>query len=256
MEIGKYILILFKHVYLYRNLLGIIILCSFILWILLTFILCKWFKKNIIDNVHYFDYSPKSLKNLNTYGDLPIKNVYVVRESICTINSVFFNILTLNNYSRQINEYSKEIEDEYFFPKHTYLLVEVKMPNECIKKIVIDKSPQLCITLYLKLYDNSEILKFNVKKKKITLRELLDNTRERIGGEKFFNWNIFTNNCQLFTYELLNTFNMDSKKQKYLAFIDQSKFKERLGMLNDFTIHLFNCCTNIYSFLYSSLIEM
>ena len=93
-----------------------------------------------------------------------------------------------------------------------------------------------------------------MRKRKITLKELLNNTKNRVGEKDFFNWNIFTNNCQMFTYELLTTMNIS--KPKYLKFIDQSEFKERFVVMNDFTLHLFNCFTNVYSFLYSSFIEI
>ena len=134
------------------------------------------------------------------------------------------------------------------------MIVEVEMPNNCIRKIVIDKNPQLCISLYLKLGDCTELMRCNMRKRKITLKELLSNTKNRVGEKDFFNWNIFTNNCQMFTHELLNTMNIS--KPKYLKFIDQSEFKERFVVMNDFTLHLFNSFTNVYSFLYSSFIEM
>ena len=254
METGKYLLIVFKHIYSHRNTILPFFALLFFLWIVVTFMFCKWFKKHINENVHFSDYSPKSLKNINLYGDFQIKNVYIVRESICNSLCVLFNILTFNNYSKQIEEYSREIEDEYFFPKHTYMIVEVEMPNNCIRKIVIDKNPQLCISLYLKLSDCTELMRCNMRKKKITLKELLNNTKNRVGEKDFFNWNIFTNNCQMFTHELLNTMNIS--KLKYLKFIDQSEFKERFVVINDFTLHILNSFTNVYSFLYSSFIEM
>ena len=58
----------------------------------------------------------------------------------------------------------------------------------------------------------------------------------------------------MFTHELLNTMNIS--KPKYLKFIDQSEFKERFVVMNDFMLHIFNSLTNVYSFLYSILIEM
>ena len=254
METGKYLLIVFKYIYTHRNIILPCLALLFFLWIVVTFMFCKWFKKHINDNVHFSDYSPKSLKNINLYGDFRIKNVYIARESICSSLCILFNILTFNNYSKQIKEYSREIEDEYFFPKHTYMIVEVRMANNCIRKIIIDKNPQLCVSLYLKISDATELMRCNMDKRKITLKELLNNTKGRVGEEKFFNWNIFTNNCQMFTHELLNTMNIN--KVKYSKFIDQSEFRKRFDVKNDFILHVFNSFTNLYCFLYSCFIEM
>lgn len=254
MEIGNFFLVVFQYIYFRRKTFTVVIVSLFVSWITTSFMVCKWCKKNIIDNVHFIDYSPKSRKNIEMYGNLPIKNVYIVRESISNVVCLLLNILTFNNYSKQIQEYSKEIEDEYFFPKHTYLILDIEMPNKSIKKITIDKNPQLSISLRLKLWDNTELLKLNVKRKGITLRELLDETKVRIGCDRFFNWNIYTNNCQYFTCELLST--MRLRKRRCIEFVDQDEFKKRFIVLGEFKLHVFNCFTNIYSFLSSSFVEM
>ena len=254
MEIGNHLLIVFQYVYLRRKTFAMVIVFLFLGWIMTSFMVCKWCKKNILDNVYVIDYSPKSRRNIELYGDLPIRNVYVVRESISNVVCLLLNILTFNNYSKQIHQYSKEIEDEYFFPKHTYIILDIEMPNKCIKKITIDKNPQLCISLRLKLWDNTELLKLNVKRRGITLRELLNDTKMRIGCDRFFNWNIYTNNCQYFTSELLSTLRL--KKNRYIDFVDQEEFKKRFVVSGDFKLHVFNCFTNIYSFLCSCFVEI
>ena len=64
--------------------------------------------------MYVIDYSPKSRRNIELYGDLPIRNVYVVRESISNVVCLLLNILTFTNYSKQIHQYSKD-RRWYFF---------------------------------------------------------------------------------------------------------------------------------------------
>ncbi len=255
MVIGTFFWVVFQYIYLRRNIFVAAIIIIILVWVIMTFLVCKWCHKKILDNINFIDYSPKSRKNIEMYGDLPIRNVYVVREPMTSTHLCFVDIMTFNNVTNQILQYRKDIEDNYFFPNHTYIILDIEMPNKCIKKIMIDRNPQLCISLRLKLWDNTELLKLNVKKKnKITLRKILDETKNRVGCERFFNWNIYTNNCQYFTSELLST--MRLRKRRCIEFVDQDDFKKRCIVLSEFKLHVFNCFTNLYSFLSSCFVEM
>ena len=48
--------------------------------------------------------------------------------------------------------------------------------------------------------------RINIGRNKYTISSILKETQDRIGNEKFFNWHICRNNCQMLTKELLVTF--------------------------------------------------
>jgi hypothetical protein len=74
----------------------------------------------------------------------------------------------------------------------------------------------------------------------------LDQTRERIGDERFFNWHIYKNNCQLFTKEILITLNKFNKQNKEYIFHD--KLLKNM-FFPEITIHIFNCFVNSYNII-------
>jgi hypothetical protein len=85
-----------------------------------------------------------------------------------------------------------------------------------------------------------------ISKKKFTLNKILKVTQNRIGNYKFFNWNIYKNNCQKFTKEILITLNSYTKE--YKEFIVKDKIiKERYDP-SDCTFHLVNCFLIIMNF--------
>ena len=56
--------------------------------------------------------------------------------------------------------------------------------------------------------------KVSISKNNFTLNKILKVTQKRIGNHKFFNWNIYKNNCQEFTREILTTLNVCNKEYK------------------------------------------
>ena len=63
-----------------------------------------------------------------------------------------------------------------------------------------------------------------IKQNKYTINKILKTTRERIGDNKFFNWEICKNNCQILIKELLITLKKYNKNNK--KFVYQKKIYE------------------------------
>ena len=59
----------------------------------------------------------------------------------------------------------------------------------------------------------------------ISLNELLDNTRQKIGDRLFFDYNAMTNNCQDFIYNCLYHNGYESTNPKMKSFIKQDLTK-------------------------------
>ena len=85
-----------------------------------------------------------------------------------------------------------------------------------------------------------------IKKNKFTLNKILKVTQKRIGNYQFFNWDIYKNNCQEFTKEILITLN--ACNNEYKEFIFKDKIIQEHYEPSDFTMHIINCLFIIINF--------
>ena len=240
-------------------LLFIIIICiigcivaAFIFCMICSYFIYKYLHININDNyVYFYDYNDKIKALLEKYGDHAINKLYLIRGPVSTILYYFINVITFYRYKK------------YLY--HTSLICEINMPNNIKKYILLEKNN--CININEKQYIKSinlckkknkqrdtvesEVAEVassnNIKNKKIiTLNNILKQTRERIGDEKFFNWHIYKNNCQLFTKEILITINKFNKQNKEYIFQNNILKTE---LFPEIIIHILNCLLNSYNII-------
>lgn len=216
----------------------------FILWIIISYYILKWFRKNIDQNLYFNSYTYISKKNLKKYGDLPIKNIYLVRQPINYFFSKLLNIVSFCEYEKQLTLYTKKNNCNAFYPFHTSIIIEVEMSNKFRKHLIIEKNNSININTCYKKYSNQDMIKLKLKKKKITINKLLEKTKKRVGEKKYFNWHIYKNNCQKFTEELLKS--IHENNTKYTNFIYQNDFVETLEF-PDFNLHILNCSINLFN---------
>lgn len=214
----------------------------FILWIVISYYILKWFRKNIDQNLFFNNYTYNSINNLKKYGDLPIKNIYLARQPINKYLLKALNIISFYDYNKKVKMYIEKNKCNAFFPFHTYIIIEVEMPNKFRKHLIIEKNNSININSSYNKKCNQELLKININKKKYTVNTILENTKKRIGVNKFFNWHIYKNNCQKFTEEILTSLN--KKNKKYTNFIYQNDFIKNFET-SEFTIHILNCSINL-----------
>jgi hypothetical protein len=212
----------------------------FIVFVICSYFVLKFLKISIeYNNVFFYQYNKKCQRIIDEYGNCKINKIYLVRQPFGKVVNLFCNIITLFNY----NKYISESEDNY--PYHPALIFEIKKDNK-IKFLLLEKNNciNICETFLInKTYDFKKV---PILKKKFTLNEILKVTQNRIGNYKFFNWNIYKNNCQKFTKEILITLNSYTKE--YKEFIVKDKIiKERYDP-SDFTFHLVNCFLIIINF--------
>ena len=211
----------------------IFIVVSLTLFIVCSYLVLKVLKIGIDNNnILFYQYNKKSQKIINAYGDHKITKIYLVRQPLSKIITFWLNILTLYNYEKLINETHEN------FPYHIVLLVEIKLQNGMRKLLLIEKNN--CINIYENFLINQlqDIKTINLKNKNYTINSILNTTQTRVGNEKFFNWNLYKNNCQEFTKEILKTIGNYNKTNKKYIFRDKL-FK--LIIPSDFTLHIGNC---------------
>jgi hypothetical protein len=244
------------------SILFIIIICiigciitAFIFCMICSYFIYKYLRININDNyVYFYDYNYKIKALLEKYGDHAINKMYLIREPISNIIYNFIKVITFYRCN-------------YSFPYHTALMCEINMPNNIKKYIFLEKNNCININENYNINEKQNIKRINLCIKKsnqgqgqeteeasnnmknknpITLNHILEQTRERIGDEKFFNWHIYKNNCQLFTKEILITLNKFNKRNK--EYIFQDKLLKNM-FFPEITIHIFNCFINSYNII-------
>ena len=219
----------------------LIILC--ILFIIISYFSIKLLKCSIDNNNLFFyqKYSQKCKKLINIYGNWQITKVFLVREPIGYLNKLFFNLITLFNYSKLINKSKK------YIAYHTSFIIQIKnTKNGKIKILSLDKKSSINIS-------DTFIIKKSYKIKSIslnniyTLHNILEITQKRLGNRTFFNWSYHTNNCQDFSKQILLTLGVYNS-EIYDKFIFRNKIK-KLYNPSCFASHILKCCIIFLTFL-------
>jgi hypothetical protein len=211
----------------------------------IMFVICSYFVLNFLkisieyNNVFFYQYNKKCQKIINEYGNCKINKIYLVRQPFGKLVNLVFNILTLFNY----NKYLSESEDNY--PYHPALIFEIKKDNK-IKFLLLEKNNCINICETFLINKSYDFKKVSISKNNFTLNKILKVTQKRIGNHKFFNWNIYKNNCQEFTKEILTTLNVCNKE--YKDFILKDKIIKEHYEPSDFTLHIVNCLFIIINF--------
>jgi hypothetical protein len=218
----------------------IFLIVSFILFVLLSYFVLKFFKMALDDNnILFYQYSKKSQKLLDLYGDFNIKKIYLVRQPISTFITFLLNVFTFYKYNKLITESQDN------FPYHCSIIFEIELPNKMKKLLSLEKnnSINLCENFFIHNFLNFKTISF--KNKKYTINSILKNTQKRLGNEKFFNWHVYKNNCQEFIKEILITINKYSNSNK--KYILCSNKVINFFIPSEFTVHFINCCCVIYN---------
>jgi len=218
----------------------IFLIVSFFLFVLLSYFVLKFFKMALDDNnILFYQYSKKSQKLLDLYGDFNIKKIYLVRQPISTFITFLLNVFTFYKYNKLITESQDN------FPYHCSIIFEIELPNKMKKLLSLEKnnSINLCENFFIHNFLNFKTISF--KNKKYTINSILKNTQKRLGNEKFFNWHVYKNNCQEFIKEILITINKYSNSNK--KYILCSNKVINFFIPSEFTVHFINCCCVIYN---------
>lgn len=212
--------------------------------IVITYFLVKFLKFNLEDNNVFFNkFNKQSELILQKYGDFKISKLYVVRQPLNKFIRFGINLLTFNEYERIVN---KDPNNEGF---HLAFVFELQLPNEKLNKkklILLEKNNSINISDTFIMDSKQEYIKISLPKKNKTLNSFVLKTIEKIGEEKFFNWNLFSNNCQMFTKISLESNNC--YKTKYDEFIFRDKSLTAITP-SEFTKHITYCLCFVYNFV-------
>jgi hypothetical protein len=215
-----------------------------LLFICVSYFIIKYLEIDLkIYHMFFYDYNKSALEILKKYSDYKITKVYLSRKPFNKKLTLSLNLLTLF-------QYDKLIKDSYEnMPFHSYFVFELKKGKD-IKLLLVEKNNRINICENFIINENQEIR--SIKVKNFTLNDVLNKTLERIGPKRFFNWNLFENNCQDFTKEILITLGKFNKKNQ--EYIDKIIILNKL-MPSSFGIHILNSIHVIFNIIETYIID-
>jgi hypothetical protein len=145
-------------------------------------------------------YNNVSTDTLNKYGDKIINNITIYRTPIDKNINLFLNLFSLGKW--------EQAKAKYGYDKLFHLAMVCESQG---KNIIIEKNEVVNISTEYKVNTLTETYPVSLGGLKLTIRELLENTRKRIGDKKFFTYDPYYENCQDFIINILTTFNLNTK---------------------------------------------
>ena len=137
------------------------------------------------------DFSNKIKKILKEYGDMKVRAIRIGRRPINNKVEKAFDIISLGKWSK--------LRDQYYYDKLFHLFLIITLENG--KIISFEKNSIVTMT------ENDgrcsmkdvECIELEYPTDSITLNELAKKPLERIGKEKYFIYDPFKQNCQIYS---------------------------------------------------------
>ena len=246
-----------------KNYINIIIICLlliiislilFILYLFISYKIYQFVKSYINDNNTlnlYNDYDELSKKILNKYGNNKVHKVYVIYKPISNTTMYIFNMLSNIIHKKSFYNILNKININGLPDKlyHTSLIFELRIDKKYTKFIHINKELGVMVREKININNNNSIINIKPKYKK-TLKNILDSTMIRMGIDKFYNWEMFNNNCQNFAIEILKSMGIENKinKNNYQNSIQIKNLKDMLS-LDSMSHYYFNIIIKTYFIL-------
>ena len=165
-------------------------------------------------------FSNKIKKILNKYGNQRIREIYIGRRPINSMVERAFDVISLGKWSK--------LRDKYYYDKLFHLFLIIQMDDDTV--ISFEKNSIVTMTesdprCSMK---DVECVKIEYQTDSITLDELVKKPLERIGKEKYFVYDPFEQNCQIFIRNVLETFGLYNKKINDFVYQDLTEIVSRL----------------------------
>jgi hypothetical protein len=232
----------------YKFVLFFLIVFLFIILLMVIFyVIIKFLEISLDKMVFFYDYNKLCRKMLKKYGDCEINKIYLVRKTFEKFYTFLTNVVTLFRYDDML----KQSKDNCHY--HTMILLEVKLENGGVKWMLLEKNNCIIMNDNFILTQGMEVKEMTLKEKKMCLKEFLEETRNRMGNENFFNWHVFKNNCQEFTKQLLLTADCYDDFCEKFIFNDEIM---KLSQPSEFFYCMFNFLCIIYNLLEKYIFEL
>lgn len=165
-------------------------------------------------------YNKTSTKNLSLYGDLKINSLQIARTPIMNAIDKALNVLSFGKWD--------DLKKEYNYDKLFHLAL---IANVGSKNLVIEKNETININTSYKVSKDTEIMDVPLDDKNFTSNEMLNKTLERIGPERFFLYDGFKYNCQVFVRDCLESEGLYGQREKDFLFQDLEELSKKVPSL-------------------------
>jgi hypothetical protein len=155
-------------------------------------------------------YNNISKKTIEQYGNMPIKQLFILRTPISGGLNKVINFVSLGKW--------EELKKKYSFDSLFHLSLVALLENG--KNIIIEKNDVVNISPEYKMYPTSETVDIPLGNNNLTINKLLETARAKVGDNTFFSYDAFKNNCQFFIRYLLEGQNLYSEQAKNFLFQD------------------------------------
>lgn len=155
---------------------------------------------------------PLARKLLESVGNEEIKTLEIIRTPLSSFTKAFLNTISLG----QFEKISKKYYDEMF---HLSLWINGKYN--------LEKNEVVYFNTNNPKKSNSQVKEVKNIPAGITIQQLIDNTKKRMGNENFSNYDAEKLNCQNFLINVLDGSDIGDNEDKNFIFQDATKiFKE------------------------------
>lgn len=157
------------------------------------------------------DYPPNVRALLSQYGNGLIVGLTIRREPIQSFINKALGYITSGKWDKA----KRDANYDNMF--HLSLVADIKSGTD-IRRILIEKNEVINMSTNFSTTDKQTLFPLATPNA-MTLMELMNGTRQRMGDENFFKYDAFTNNCQNFVLNLVETAGVMTPEAK--AFILQ-----------------------------------
>ena len=184
--------------------------------------LFDWIKKGVKKVKEFFSprldsYNNTSTETIKKYGNLPINSLQIYRTPIASVLETVLNFISLGKFT--------ELKRKAGFDKLFHLALVANVNG---KNIIMEKNEAVNVSTSYKTSKDTEVFNIPLNNKSITIYELLEKARNKVGDKTFFDYNAFTNNCQFFIKYLLENSDLYSDGAKNFLFQDLKSIYENL----------------------------
>jgi hypothetical protein len=155
---------------------------------------------------------PSARKLLEEVGSQEVKSIEIVRTPLSSFTKTFLNTISLGQFDKISKKYYDEmfhlslwINGQYNLEKNEVVYFNTKNPKE----------------------KNSQVRSVTNIPSPLTIQQLIDNTRDRMGAENFSNYDAEKLNCQNFLINVFDANDIGDSADRDFIFQDATKiFKE------------------------------
>lgn len=160
------------------------------------------------------DFNNISKKTISDLGNFPITSLAIYRTPINSIINKALNIISFGKWEK--------LKARYGFDRLFHLaLVATVNAGGTLKNVIMEKNEVVNVSTSYKTDHQTEIYQIPLNpNQKLTVSQILNNARQKVGDKTFFSYDAFKNNCQFFIKYLLEGVNLYTDGAKNFLFQD------------------------------------